>query len=143
MKSLPRISKANEIFLRYWKHISVNGSQTPEERAQLEIWDWPLPDKYNTIWKYMKDAGLPLNRHDAIARVEASPSPADGFVFVGDAAVIRYAAMTNCKVEQIGNEISMKPYALATQRGDPLNNDLSMAYNNFDCKIILATKAFM
>ena len=80
----------------------------------------------------MQTTGLPLSTDEAIAKVEASPNPAEGFVYVGDAAKIRYAAMTNCLVEQVGPEFSLRPYALATQKGDSLNSKISMAYaSNF------------
>lgn len=44
-----------------------------------------------------------------------------------DATQVRYAAMINCDLEQIGDEFSRKPLALAVQEGSPLKDQLSSA----------------
>ncbi len=100
---------------------------SPEERANLEVWEYPVSDKFGNIWRHMLEAGLPATLEDAIKRVEASPNPAEGFAFVGDSSIIRYQTMVNCEVEEIGEEFSMKLYALGLQKGDPMANNISSA----------------
>lgn len=125
-QALEALLKNNDVF-SYWVSLSFNESLSPEERADLEVWEYPVSDKYGNIWRHMQEAGLPESHKEAIERVEASPNPAEGFAFVGDAAIIRFTTMTNCEVEEIGEEFSMKLYALGLQKGDPLTNNISSA----------------
>lgn len=48
-------------------------------------------------------------------------------MLIADATKIRYAAMTNCDLQQVGNEFSRKPIALAVQENSPLKDKLSSA----------------
>ena len=45
----------------------------------------------------------------------------------GDATDIRYAALTNCDLQMVGEEFSRKPYALAVRQGSPLKDILNDA----------------
>ena len=47
------------------------------------------------------------------------------FIYIGDATDIRYAVLTNCDLQQVGEEFSRKPYALAVQQGSPLKDILN------------------
>ncbi len=47
----------------------------------------------------------------------------------GDATETRYAALVDCRLQQIGLEFSRKPYAIAVQQGSPLKDELSNAYD--------------
>ena len=49
------------------------------------------------------------------------------FEHAGDATDIRYAALTNCDLQMVGEEFSRKPYALAVQQGSPLKDILNDA----------------
>ena len=46
---------------------------------------------------------------------------------LGDATEIRYAELTNCKLQQVGTEFSRKPYAIAVQTGSALKDQISSA----------------
>ena len=46
-------------------------------------------------------------------------------IYVGDATQNKYATLTDCKLWEVGEEFSRKPYALAVQEGSPLKNELS------------------
>lgn len=46
---------------------------------------------------------------------------------LGDATEIKYATLTNCKLQQVGTEFSRKPYAIAVQTGHPLKDPISSA----------------
>lgn len=108
--------------------MSLNESMTAQERAQLAVWDYPVSDKFTNMWRYMQEAGMPNTTQEAIQRVLASPSPTEGFAFIGDATEIRYAELTNCQLQQVGPEFSRKPYAIAVQQGSPLKDQISSAY---------------
>lgn len=49
------------------------------------------------------------------------------FEFAGDATEIKYAALTNCNLQQVGTEFSRKPYAIAVQSGHILKDKISSA----------------
>ncbi len=50
------------------------------------------------------------------------------YVHAGDGMEIKYATLTNCKLQQVGSEFSRKPYAVAVQTGHPLKEHLSASY---------------
>ena len=68
--------------------MSLNDSMTPQERAQLAVWDYPVSDKYTTMWQYMQEAGLPKSTQDAIKRVQGSSENDKGFAFIGQFMVL-------------------------------------------------------
>lgn len=45
----------------------------------------------------------------------------------GDATEIKYAALTDCNLQQVGTEFSRKPYAIAVQTGHALKDQISSA----------------
>ena len=122
-----RMSEIEEKFYDIWKAMSLNESMTPQERAQLAVWDYPVSDKFTNMWRYMQEAGLPNSTEDAIQRVLDSASSTDGFAFIGDATEIKYAELINCNLHAVGNEFSRKPYAIAVQQGSPLKDAISSA----------------
>ncbi|CAJ0583945.1 unnamed protein product, partial [Mesorhabditis spiculigera] len=119
-----RMAEVEEIFYNIWKEMSLNESMSPEDRAKLAVWDYPVSDKFTNMWRYMLESKLPDNMSVAIDRVLNS---LDGFAFIGDATEIKYATLTNCKLQQVGTEFSRKPYAIAVQSGHPLKDPISAA----------------
>ncbi|PAV77007.1 hypothetical protein WR25_00124 [Diploscapter pachys] len=107
-----------------WKEMSLNESMTPKERSRLAVWDYPVSDKFTNMWRYMQESKLPESMDEAINRVLNS---VDGFAYIGDATEIGYAALTNCKLQQVGSEFSRKPFAIAVQSGHPLRDPISSA----------------
>lgn len=63
--------------------MSLNSSQSPYERAQLAVWDYPISDKYSKMWAAMEEAGFPQTIEEALDRVLASKSSSEGFAFLG------------------------------------------------------------
>ncbi|KAI6215439.1 Protein CBR-GLR-7 [Aphelenchoides besseyi] len=47
------------------------------------------------------------------------------YKYVRDAMEIKYATLTNCKLQPIGQEFSRKPYAIAVQEGSRLRGEIS------------------
>ncbi|CAI4232160.1 unnamed protein product [Auanema sp. JU1783] len=117
-----RMAEIEEQFYIIWKEMSLNESMSPRERAKLAVWDYPVSDKFTNMWRYMQESKLPENMTMAIDRVLNSPN---GFAFIGDATEIKYAALTNCKLQQVGTEFSRKPYAIAVQNGHVLKDNIS------------------
>lgn len=119
-----RMAEIEERFYNIWKEMSLSESMSEKDRARLAIWDYPLSDKFTNMWRYMQESKLPVNMEEAIERVLTSK---DGFAFIGDANQIRYAALTNCQLQQVGQEFARKPYAIAVQAGSKLKNEISKA----------------
>ncbi|CAB3400516.1 unnamed protein product [Caenorhabditis bovis] len=119
-----RMAEIEETFYNLWKEMSLNESMSPRDRARLAVWDYPVSDKFTNMWRYMQQLKLPENMEAAIERVLNSH---DGFAFIGDATEIKYAALTNCKLQQVGTEFSRKPYAIAVQSGHILKDEISSA----------------
>ncbi|CAJ0607011.1 unnamed protein product [Cylicocyclus nassatus] len=119
-----RMAEIEERFYNIWKEMSLNESLSPMDRARLAVWDYPVSDKFTNMWRYMQESRLPNNMDEAIQRVLTSE---EGFAFIGDATEIRYAALTNCQLQQIGTEFSRKPYAIAVQSGHVLKDRMSSA----------------
>lgn len=122
-----RMAYIEEKFYEIWKDMSLNDSTDEYERSKLAVWDYPVSDKYTKMWQSMREAGLPSNFEEAIARVRTSPSSSEGYAFLGDATDIRYQVLTNCDLQMVGEEFSRKPYALAVQQGSPLKDQLNDA----------------
>uniref|UniRef100_A0A914WBL6 Uncharacterized protein n=1 Tax=Plectus sambesii TaxID=2011161 RepID=A0A914WBL6_9BILA len=119
-----RMAEIEEQFYNIWKQMSLNESMSAKERAKLAVWDYPVSDKFTNMWRYMEESKLPENSAEAIKRVLDSQ---DGFAYIGDATEIKYAALTDCNLQQVGTEFSRKPYAIAVQTGHALKDQISSA----------------
>lgn len=119
-----RMSEIEGRFYEIWKDMSLNDSLTPVERSQLAVWDYPVSDKFTKIWQAMQEAGLPMTLDEAVRRVRNSTTT-NGFALIGDATDIRYLEMTNCDLQVVGDEFSIKPFALAVQKGSPIKDALN------------------
>ena len=74
----------------------------------------------------MKIAGFPTTEKEALERVRQSPSPTEGYAFIGEATGVKYAVLTDpCNFVEVGDEFSRKPYAIAVQKGSVLKDMLS------------------
>ncbi|XP_045485455.1 ionotropic receptor 25a-like [Pieris rapae] len=117
-----RMANIEAKFYEIWKEIILNDSLSDVERAKLDVLEYPVSNKYTKMWEAMKEAGMPNSEEEAIARVEASKSSRDGFAWITNANNVRYLVMTNCDLQNVGNEFSRKPYAIAVQRGSSLKD---------------------
>lgn len=113
-------------FYEIWKDMTLNDTLSEYERAKLSVWDYPISDKYSKIWGQIKETGMPKTFNEGLERVKASPNN-DGFAFISEGSMVKWAAYTNCDVQSIGNEFSRKPLALAVQQESPLKDILSSA----------------
>lgn len=109
--------------------MSLNDSLSDVERAKLAVWDYPVSDKYTKMFQAMKEAGFPADIDEALKRIRRADQYANNeFAFIGDASTIKYLAMINCDLIQVGEEFSRKPYAIAVQQGSPLKDQFNNAY---------------
>jgi len=82
----------------------------------------PYSDKYTNMWRDMMDSMLPETFDAGVARVLNG-----SFALIGDAAMIKYAEMTNCRLMKVGNEFNRRPIAIGVQQGSQLKEVLSQA----------------
>ena len=74
----------------------------------------------------MRQVGLVDTVSAGVERVRLSTSATEGHAFIAEATEVKYAVLTDpCNLEEIGEEFSRKPYALAVQKGSPLKDSLS------------------
>lgn len=114
-----RMAEIEKRFYHVWKEMSLNDSLTSYERSQLSVWDYPVGNKYTKLWEAMKKTGFPKDDTEALSRIRNS-TKGNEFAFVGDATLVKYFNLTNCDLQQIGEEFSRKPYAIALRQGSPL-----------------------
>ncbi|KAI1725677.1 ligand-gated ion channel domain-containing protein [Ditylenchus destructor] len=117
-----RMAEIEEQFYTIWKTMSLNESMDPRDRAKLAVWDYPVADKFTNMWRFMQESKFPRTVEEGINRVLNSDK---GFALIADAMKIKYAILTNCKLQQIGQEFSRRPYAIAVQTGHPLKDSIS------------------
>ncbi|GMT14528.1 hypothetical protein PFISCL1PPCAC_5825, partial [Pristionchus fissidentatus] len=119
-----RMAENEEQFHNIWKEMSLNESMTRRERSKFAVGVYPVSNKYSNMWRFMQKSGPPESFDDAINRVLTST---DGFAFIGDGMKIKYAELTNCNLQSVGNEFSRKRYGVAVQTGHPLKDEISRA----------------
>lgn len=107
--------------------MSLNDSLSDEERAKLAVWDYPVSDKYTKIWSQILEAKMPQSWSEGMRRVKNEDNSNEQFAFISDSTLAKYAVMTNCDLQNIGNEFSRKPLALAVQQNSDLKDKLSSA----------------
>lgn len=123
-----RMADIETRFYEIWKDMSLNDSMSDIERAKLAVWDYPVSDKYTKMFQAMKEAGFPADINEALRRVRREGQYANNeFAFIGDASSIKYLAMINCDLIQVGEEFSRKPYAIAVQQGSSLKDQFNNA----------------
>jgi len=122
-----RMAGVEEQFYQIWKRMSLNESANVADRAKLAVWDYPISDKWTKMWRNMQDSKLPETMGEALKRVRDSPGLSEGFALLADATDVKYQELTNCDLQEVGDEFSRKPYAIAVQQGSPLKDQFNDA----------------
>ncbi|XP_017461181.1 PREDICTED: ionotropic receptor 25a-like, partial [Rhagoletis zephyria] len=122
-----RMAGIEEKFYEIWKDMSLNDSLSDDERAKLAVWDYPVSDKYTKIWSQILEAKMPQSWAEGLRRVKNDEQNSEQFAFISESTMVKYAVMTNCDLQNIGNEFSRKPLALAVQQNSDLKDKLSSA----------------
>jgi len=133
-KYFERMAYIEDRFYENWEDISLNDEMTEYDRSKFALWHYPVPNKYSKMWKRMLNVKLPGNRTglpkdmaEALEMVRASQTISSGFALLADATDVKYLAMTNCDLQEVGQEFSRKPYAMAVQQGSPFKDQLNDA----------------
>nr|CAD2202896.1 unnamed protein product [Meloidogyne enterolobii] len=125
-----RMAEIEEQFYNIWKQMSLNESLDSRDRSKLAVWDYPVSDKFTNMWRFMQESRLPQTVDDAIDRVLNSER---GFAFIGDAMEIKYATLTNCRLQQV--LIIKKPINIPTRFRLVLNSHENLMQSL--CRLIM------
>ncbi|EFN76791.1 ionotropic receptor 25a [Harpegnathos saltator] len=112
-----------ELLSSLWRQMSLDESVSDWERSQLTVWEYPVDDKYTKIYNAMRKTGLLANKEEAVNSVRRINRTRE-FAYIGEATQIRYLALTNCDLKQVGEEFGMRPFAFAVKKGSPLKSKL-------------------
>ncbi|KAH6941509.1 hypothetical protein HPB50_019166 [Hyalomma asiaticum] len=127
MTYFKRMADIEDKFYDVWKNMSLDDTLSDEDRAKLAVWDYPVSDKYTKMWQTMVQTQIPAHFEEGLRRVKESNGSQEGFAFLADATLVRYAIMTDCELTSVGSEFSRMPLALAVQKNSPLKDQLSSA----------------
>lgn len=119
-----RMFKIESRFHQVWWNMYQ--TSTISEKAKLSVWEFPVTDKYATMWRAIRETGMPCTMQEAIERVRKSTAD-DGFAFLGDGIDLRYLEMTSCDLRTVGKDFAHMPAAIAIQEGSPLKEPLNNA----------------
>ncbi|KAL4231608.1 hypothetical protein ACF0H5_009188 [Mactra antiquata] len=112
-----RMKEIEEQFYKIWKDMSLNDSLSPVARAKLAVWDYPVSEQFTKLKSRMT---VPNSTHQALTMVRKAE-----FALIADRSRNRYQVLTDCEVEEIGEEFSRKPFAFAVTQGSPLRAQIS------------------
>lgn len=107
--------------------MSLDESLPDWEKMELNVWEYPVEEKYTKIYNAMKRTGFLINKQEAVNNVRRINRTRE-FAYIGETMQIRYLELTNCDLQQIGKEFGMRPFAIAVKKGSTaLKNKLDDA----------------
>ncbi|XP_053406688.1 ionotropic receptor 25a-like [Mercenaria mercenaria] len=112
-----RMKEIEEQFYRIWKDMSLNDSLDAVARAKLAVWDYPVSEQFTKLISRMYNPNTTSEAMDMVRRGELA--------LIDDRSRNRYQVLTDCNVEEIGEEFSRKPFAFAVTQGSPLRAQMS------------------
>lgn len=107
-----------------WKTMAAT-APSPSERTKYIVHEYPFGNIFTKAWKAIKQTGMPANFAEAIKRVRTGK-----FALLAQTYVVKYHAMVNCDLVQIGEDFSKKPLAFGVRQGSPLKNQLNRMYEH-------------
>ncbi|GFO40807.1 glutamate receptor ionotropic, kainate, partial [Plakobranchus ocellatus] len=119
MEYFKRMANIENNFYEDWKSMSFVERTDQESRA---VWDYPLGNKYNAIWKTIQRTGLIDTNQEGLDKVRAG-----GFALITESPIIRYYTSLHCDLEAVGEQFSTRPYAIGLKDKFPYTSDFSQA----------------
>ncbi|XP_067671307.1 uncharacterized protein [Haliotis asinina] len=133
-----RMAKIESDFYQEWKSMSFytkNILDTSDALlANYAVWDYPLGDKYLTIWRSIQKTGLLNSSSEGIAKVLAG-----NFAFIHESPMIQYELSKHCDLLAVGKQFSSRTYAFALPEGSPLTRVISYTILQLQSETILET----
>ncbi|XP_064555995.1 uncharacterized protein Ir8a [Drosophila montana] len=113
---------AEDTLYRLWKELALNASR---DFRKFRIWDYPIKEQYGHILLAINSSKPVQNATEGFEIVDAHIN-AD-YAFIHDSAEIKYEVTRNCNLTEVGEVFAEQPYAVATQQGSHLGDELSYA----------------
>ncbi|XP_046562920.1 ionotropic receptor 25a-like isoform X1 [Haliotis rubra] len=132
-----RMAKIESDFYQEWKSMSFytkNIDTSDTLPANYAVWDYPLGDKYLTIWRSIQNTGLLNSSSEGIAKVLAG-----NFAFIHESPMIQYELSKHCDLLAVGKQFSSRAYAFALAEGSPLTRVISYTILQLQSETILET----
>ncbi|ESP03955.1 hypothetical protein LOTGIDRAFT_109845 [Lottia gigantea] len=115
-----RMAAIEENFYSMWKEMSLGTAENGN--SSFAVWDYPLGDKYVTIWKSIRKTGFIKTSDAAIDKVLS-----ENFALLTDSPIIKYITSRNCELTAIGDQFSVRPYAFALKEKSVYTKKISAA----------------
>ncbi|XP_071107049.1 ionotropic receptor 25a-like [Haliotis cracherodii] len=132
-----RMAKIESDLYQEWKSMSFYTKNIDTSRtvpANYAVWDYPLGDKYLTIWRSIQKTGLINNTREGIAKVLAG-----NFALIHESPMIQYELSKHCDLLAVGKQFSSRSYAFALAEGSPLTRIISYTILQLQSETILET----
>ncbi|RUS78064.1 hypothetical protein EGW08_014176, partial [Elysia chlorotica] len=119
MEYFKRMATIESNFYEDWKSTSLRERTDQESSA---VWDYPLGNKYNALWKAIQRNGLIDTNENGLNKVKAG-----GFALITESPVIRYYTGLHCDLQAVGEQFSTRPYAIGLKENFPYTGKFSQA----------------
>lgn len=116
-----RMAEIEKNFYTLWKDMSYGDIPSSSLKGKnFAVWDYPLGDKYQNIWKHMEKNGFLNSSRQGMEKVKKG-----NFAFFHDSPMIKYEMSFTCNLEVIGGQFSTKPYAFALRENSAHTKKIS------------------
>ncbi|KAI8797695.1 glutamate receptor ionotropic, kainate 4, partial [Biomphalaria glabrata] len=106
MDYFKRMARIESDFYERWKNMTLDKSDSTNQDS-LAVWEYPLGNKYGTIWATIQDNGLVNSIEDGLEKVLN-----ENFALITESPLIQYYTGQNCLLTAIGDQFSVRPYAI-------------------------------
>ncbi|KAK7003813.1 glutamate receptor ionotropic kainate 4, partial [Biomphalaria glabrata] len=106
MDYFKRMARIETDFYERWKNMTLDKSDSTNQDS-LAVWEYPLGNKYGTIWATIQDNGLVNSIEDGLEKVLN-----ENFALITESPLIQYYTGQNCLLTAIGDQFSVRPYAI-------------------------------
>ncbi|XP_017798987.1 PREDICTED: ionotropic receptor 25a-like [Habropoda laboriosa] len=109
-----------------WRNMTLDESVPESNRSGYVVWDYPLENKYMTMYYAMEGYGFVRSVEEAVKFVQ-KVNRAQEFAFIGEAITIKYLILTDCNFKQVGKQFGKKPFAFALRKDSMLKERIDDA----------------
>ncbi|CAL1534208.1 unnamed protein product, partial [Lymnaea stagnalis] len=105
MDYFKRMAKIEADFYERWKNMSLE--RTDRNQDSLAVWEYPLGNKYGAIWRTIQETGLVSSVEVGLDKVLN-----ENFALITESPLIQYYTGKNCLLSAVGDQFSVRPYAI-------------------------------
>ncbi|XP_050390558.2 ionotropic receptor 25a [Patella vulgata] len=122
MNYFERMAAIEENFYTLWKNMSLGQNNEGGGNNSFAVWDYPLGDKYVTIWRAIQSTGFVSDTQAGIDKVSS-----ENFALISESPIIKYLTSRDCDLTSIGDQFSVRPYAFALKENSVYTKKISAA----------------